>query len=144
MTLILTLDNCTAISPHCIAGIMTGGKLPKGGGIWQIGNELKPANLYCYLQARFGNPNGLQNIFRKDDSDNLIHWEWALAHKNGLILIMGMNMRSEVHLVGDWDFKNYSKEQFVEYIKRDFATYGKQMAAFRKDCFLHILAKGYL
>ena len=130
-------SNCTAISPHCIAGIMTGGKLPKGSGIWQIGNELKPANLYCYLQARFGNPNGLQNIFRKDDSDNLIHWEWTLAHKNGLISIMGMNMRSEVHLVGDWDFKNYSKEQFVEYVKRDFANYGKQMAAFRKDCLEH-------
>ena len=137
MTLILTLDNCTAIPTKCIAGIMTGGKLPKGGGVWRIENELKPANLYCYLQARFGDPNGLQNIFRNDDSDNLIHWEWALAHKNGLILIMGLNMRSEVHLLGDWDFKNLSRDQFIEYIKGDFGNYGKQMSKFRQERLEH-------
>lgn len=137
MTLILTLDNCTAISPKCIAEIMTGGKLPKGGGIWGIGNELRPANLYCYLQARFGDPNGLQNLFRKDDSDNLIHWEWALGHDNGLILIMGLNMRSEVHLLGDWDFANLSKDQFINYIKRDFGNYGEKMSKFRQECLEH-------
>ena len=38
-------------------------------------NEIAPSDLYCYLHARFGPPNGPQNFLRNDSSDNLIHWE---------------------------------------------------------------------
>lgn len=41
-------------------------------------------------------------------------------------------MRTEVHLVGgDWDFQRCDKQQFIDYIKRDFANYGKQMSHIR-------------
>ena len=88
----LNLDDCEALALTRLSNIVFGGKLPKGGGTWCLGNELKPSDLYCYLIAKFGPPNGIQNLFKTDDSDNLIHWEWALAHKNELILIMGLGV----------------------------------------------------
>lgn len=131
MSVFISLDECKAISPRCIAEIISGEKLPKGGGIWRIGNELKPSDLFCYLYSKFGQPNGLQNFFRNDDSDNLIHWDWTLAHHKGLITILGLNMRTEVHLLGDWDFTNCDRQQFIDHIKEDFAKYGKQMSQLR-------------
>lgn len=132
MTIIISLDACEAVPPICVAKILQGGTIPKGGGIWTITNEIKPSDLYCYLNAKFGPPNGLQNFLRKDDSDNLIHWDWTLVHNNGLIVILGLNMRTEIHIIGkDWDFPNCDKAQFIDYIKRDFANYGKQMSTFR-------------
>lgn len=68
----------------------------KQGGRLVLRNEIAPSDLYCYLGARFGPPNGLQNFFRKDDSDNLIHWEWALRCQQGWVTFQGMNFRTEV------------------------------------------------
>jgi hypothetical protein len=137
MTIILTFDNCNAIPPSCIAKIIQGDKLPRNGGIWRIENEIRPSDLYCYLYAKFGEPNGIQNLLRQNDSDNLIHWEWVLAHSNGLIFIMGLNLRTEVHLIGDWEFGKYSKDQFINYIKTDINKYGKKMSDFRKNVLEH-------
>lgn len=134
MTHLISLDQCEPISPTCFVKIMQGDKLPKGGGVWVLKNEVKPSDLYCYLYAKFGKPNGLQNFLRKDDSDNLIHWEWCFAHEHGLMLIMGLNMRTEIHLIGaKWHFSECSKEQFIEHIKRDIANYGKNMSEIRSN-----------
>ncbi|MFV5214292.1 hypothetical protein ACLIIZ_11255 [Azonexus caeni] len=132
MTVLVSLEACEAIAPPCIAKIITGDALPKGGGIWSIGNEIRPSDFYCYLYAKFGPPNGLQNFLREDDSANLIHWDWTFAHTNGLMMILGLNMRTEVHLIGrDWDFPNCDKQQFIDYVKRDLGKYGKQMSHIR-------------
>ena len=133
MSIIISLDKCSAISPHCIVKIIQGGKLPKGGGIWNIENEIKPSDLYCYLYAKFGPPNGLQNLFRQDDSDNLIHWDWTLGHELGLIMILGLNLRTEVHLLGNFDFPRCNKEAFISSIKNDFGNYGKEISTFRRE-----------
>lgn len=50
-------------------------------------NEIAPSDLYCYLHARFGPPNGPQDFFRKDSSDNLVHWEWMLRAGTGWIQV---------------------------------------------------------
>ncbi|MGE6224806.1 hypothetical protein [Aeromonas media] len=129
------IEGSEAIAPACIAKILSGRLLPRGGSaIWRLGNELKPSDLYCYLYAKFGPPNGLQNFFRSDDSDNLIHWDWTLASKHGLVMILGLNLRSEVHLIGEWTVKgNYSLEEFVEEIKSDLASHGKEMSRIRNE-----------
>jgi hypothetical protein len=134
MALIISLDHCTAIPPPELARMFTEKKLPKGvGGHWHLYNEIKPSDLYCYLYCKFGPPNGLQNLFRADDSDNFIHWEWTLSHPLGLVSFLGMNTRSEVQLMGDWDFPNCEREQLVSYIKRDIGNYGKQMSKLREE-----------
>ncbi len=59
--------------------------------IWEIKNEIKPIDLYCYLVAKFGSPNGILTLFRNDDSDNLVHWDWILESEYGIITIQGHN-----------------------------------------------------
>ena len=129
------LEGSIAIAPACITRAISRGKLPKGGSaIWRLGNELRPSDLYCYLYAKFGPPNGLHNLFRSDDSDNLIHWDWTLANEHGLVMILGLNLRSEVHLLGEWTQKgNYSLEGFVDEVKSDLASHGKEMSRLRKE-----------
>lgn len=133
MTVLISLNECEAIAPGCVANILFGNSLPKSCGIWRIENEIKPSDLFCYLYSKFGPPNGIQNFLRSDDSDNLIHWDWTLAHSKGLITILGLNMRTEVQLLGDWDFANCDRQQFIDFIKNDFAKYGKQMSQFRSE-----------
>lgn len=122
-----------AIHTGCVANILKGGLLPKKGLRWEFTNEIKPLDLYCYLYAKYGEPNGLQNLFRKDDSDNLIHWEWTLASTDGLISIMGMNFRTEVMLAGDFQDKGLDLDMFISQIKGDFVNYGKKITEFRKE-----------
>ena len=120
-----------AVHPSCLAKILTGDKLPKKAIIWEFTNEIKPIDLYCYFQAKYGNPNGLQNFLRNDSSDNLIHWEWSLAGEFGIVSIQGHNFRTEVHLIGEHQGKNLTLDDFIHQVKSDFKNYGKAMKAVR-------------
>ncbi|MFV0889625.1 hypothetical protein ACNKH9_23050 [Metapseudomonas otitidis] len=117
----------------CFMNIIKGGALPKNGHIWELTNEIKPLELYCYLYAKFGPPNGMQNLLRTDDSDNLIHWEWAFGHEDGLITIQGHNFRSEVHCIGDFKKRSLTVEQLISQFKGDFKNYGKAITARRLE-----------
>jgi len=125
--------NLEAVSTSCITKIITGGLLPKNGIAWELTNEIKPVDLYCYLHAKYGEPNGVQTFLKSNDSDNLIHWDWTLANEHGLITIMGMNFRTEVHLMGDYKGRGLSLEMFIKQIKSDFANHGKKMSTFKKS-----------
>lgn len=125
------VNDCEALPLSTVLELVTKGKMPKGGGKWIIENEIKPSDLYCYLFVKFGMPNGLQNLLRNDSSDNLIHWEWTLAHEKGIVDIMGLNMRTEVRVVGTWDFPKCSRQEFIDSIKNDLGNFGKKMSEFR-------------
>lgn len=105
---------------------------PKGAVRWTLRNEIAPSDLYCYLWARFGPPNGLQNFLRKDDSDNLIHWEWHLTGSDGWVAFQGMNFRTEIWLIGQFPFQEEDKAELFSQIKSDFASHGKRMSEVRK------------
>lgn len=94
--------------------------------IWELTDELKPIDAYCYLFAKYGPPNGIQNFLRSDDSDNLIHWEWTLLNEDGLLTIQGHNFRTEVHLFREMG-REFTRDDFVEQIKSDYSSYGKGM-----------------
>jgi hypothetical protein len=100
---------------------------------WVLRNEISPSDLYCYLGARFGAPNGLQNFLRNNDSDNLIHWEWCLRCGEGWLTLQGMNFRTEVWLTAHADVDEADKKLLVAQIKSDFANYGKRMSEIRKS-----------
>ncbi|MFM8443593.1 MAG: hypothetical protein ACKN9W_09680 [Methylococcus sp.] len=106
---------------------------PKGAFAWSLKNEVTPSDLYCYFWARFGPPNGIQNFLRKNDSDNLIHWEWHLTNRNGWIAFQGMNFRTEIWLIGDFPFTNEDKSDLISQIKGDFVAHGKRMSEVRKS-----------
>ena len=96
-----------------------------------IVNETRPVDLFCYLGARFGRPNGVQNALRSDDSDNLIHWEWMVRHEQGVVIFQGMNFRTEVHIMGLAPSEDH-KNDLVEQLKSDFPNHGAKMGEVRK------------
>lgn len=106
---------------------------PAGCTIWQLRNELGPSDLYCYFAARFGRPNGIQNFFRNNNSDNLIHWDWTLSCEYGFLSFLGMNFRTEVGLIGAFPFVESDKQDLIAQIKNDFANYGQKMSEVRKS-----------
>lgn len=91
MELIDAYENSELIATGCLANIMGSESRPKGWASFGIGNELKPSDLYCYLHAKYGPPNGLQNFLRNDSSNNLIHWEWVLVSEAGFMSFLGIN-----------------------------------------------------
>ncbi len=120
-----------AIHPSCFVKILQDDKLPKGLIIWEFTNEIKPIDIYCYMYAKYGMPNGIQNFCRNDSSDNLIHWEWALASEFGIVLIQEHNFRTEVHLIGEHKEKKLTPDHFIQQFKSDFKNYGKSMSSVR-------------
>lgn len=99
--------------------------------MWVVTNGIKPVDLYVYLKARFGMPNGLTMLAKNlNDSDNLIHWHYTLTCPSGLIEILCFTFRMEI-------WQPFSKDvsdipSFLAAIKRDFARYGHQMGEVRK------------
>ncbi|MCX7257048.1 MAG: hypothetical protein NTZ64_10005 [Polaromonas sp.] len=108
---------------------------PKLSAVWTATNEVKPSDLFCYLFAKFGPPNGLQNYLRGNTSNNLIHWEWTLKHPSGFMSIQGGNLRTEFQL---FDLLDISKDDipiFYKLILQDFKNYGKEMSKIRHNIF---------
>ncbi|EKL1437965.1 hypothetical protein PVD82_005061 [Enterobacter hormaechei] len=99
--------------------------------LWVDINNIKPIDLYCYLQVRFGKPNGLQNLFRSDDSDNLIHWDYLLDYEGYRIHIMCMTYRLEIHKSIDFQDQKHAKDEFINDLKNDFKNYGKEISKYR-------------
>lgn len=121
------------IAPSCFMNVMKGGLLPKNGMVWELTNEMKPVDLYCYFYVKYGSPNGLLTLLKKDTSDNLIHWDWNFATNDGLISVMGMNFRTEIAFKGDFKDKGLTKDMFISQIKTDMGKYGKKITEFRKE-----------
>src|SRR6185436_10486215 len=119
--------------PLDIFAMVTANTWPSGGAMLQLRNEVRPVDLYCYLGARFGPPNGPSNFFRNDDSDNLVHWDWTLAHDAGLVVFLGMNFRTEVRFHGEACRGYADRDEFVAQLKSDFAKHGKGMAKVRRS-----------
>lgn len=133
MDLIDTYEKSEAIATGCLANILKSDSRPKGGKAFGIGNELKPSDLFCFLHAKYGQPNGIQNYLRNDSSDNLIHWEWVLVSDKGFLSFLGMNLRTEVTFIGDWEVSREDLNELIIHIKSEFPKFGKEMGLVRKD-----------
>jgi hypothetical protein len=97
-----------------------------------IVNEIRPADLYCYLAARFGPPNGVQNILRSPGSDNLIHWDWTLRHERGVIVFLGMSFRTEIHIFG-CSPDDRMRDELIEQIRADLPRHGAAIGQARQQ-----------
>lgn len=124
--------NCIAIDILSLHELLKSDKRPTGWISFGIVEELKPSDTYCFFYAKFGPPNGLKNIFKNDSSDNLVHWEWVLEYKKKLIFIQGMNLRTEIGFLGDWELSESALSELIKLIKDDFENYGKSKSEIRK------------
>ena len=96
-----------------------------------VRDKISTVDMYCYLKARFGEPNGFQTILAKDDSDNWIHWDYNLKAENADIHISGMSR--ETHIMTSEDLSDEQWRDLVINIKADFARVGKDKSTVLKS-----------
>lgn len=125
--------NFDVIHPKVLIEIFHEKRQPKEFRGWFLRNEIRPIDLYCYLYAKYGHPNGIMNFLRGDTSDNLIHWEWTLVNDDGMIMIQGHNFRTDIQFLGNFNHHHVSKQNFITQIKSDLKNYGKDMRAIREQ-----------
>lgn len=89
---------------------------------------VSPYDVYTYLHARFGQPNGLQTFLAKDDSDNLFHWDYHIRAGNSDLMLVGAT--EEVHVWFDEQLDDAACWQFINALKADFARIAREKGRF--------------
>jgi hypothetical protein len=86
-----------------------------------------PVDMYCYLKARFGKPNGFQTFLASDSSDNWIHWDYNLKVAGEDVYVSGTYR--EVHFMLSETLADRDWFRLFEAIKTDFGRVGKDKSA---------------
>ena len=89
-----------------------------------VRSMLRPVDVYCYLVARFGQPNGFQSFLRRDDSDNWIHWDFNL--KTGEVDLYLAGTSRDVHITAREPISDNEWIELINVIKADFGRIGPQ------------------
>ncbi len=89
-----------------------------------VRQHLRPVDVYCYLKARFGKPNGIQEILRMNTSDNWIHWDFNLRVDDGDVYICGMSR--EVHFMLSECLSDEDWRDLILAIKADYKRVAKE------------------
>jgi len=103
------------------------------GSRWDLENSISPADLYIYLKARFGPPNGVIMIARSPHSDNFIQWHYTLKSGSAYLDILGLNTRTEFWLS---DYPGLTSEDWtalIDAIKSDFKRIGPKLKEVRSN-----------
>lgn len=85
---------------------------------------LSPLDVYCYLKARFGDPNGFQTFLKNDDSDNMFHWDYNIKAGDKNLYFVGATQ--EVHVHVEYAITDPQWIEFANKIKSDFRRVGKE------------------
>ena len=89
-----------------------------------VRSRLKPVDVYAYLRARFGQPNGFQNVLRRDDSDNWIHWDFNLKAGEVAVYIAGASR--EIHFMLQDDLTDREWQALILRLQGEFARFGRE------------------
>jgi hypothetical protein len=96
-----------------------------------VRSRLRPVDVYAYLRARFGQPNGFQNVLRRDDSDNWIHWDFNIVCDGGGIYISGASR--EIHFLLDEALTDTEWQALILGLQAEFGRIGPQKAEMTKS-----------
>jgi hypothetical protein len=107
------------------------GRKSKGPSTLAVRNSLSPVDVYCYLKARFGEPNGFQNFLRKDHSDNWIHWDFNLKAGDEDVYICGTSR--ETHFILSAKMTDDDWRDLILSVKQDFERVGTEKSAVLKS-----------
>lgn len=114
-----------------LAGEALAKKKREPGSRWTVDKSLSPADLYIWLKARFGPPNGIIMTARSPSSDNFIQWHYTLRSGTSDMDILGLNTRTEIMISG---YANLAAEDWaalVAAIKKDFGRMGSKLKEVR-------------
>ncbi len=98
---------------------------------WAPGGSLSPADLYCYLKARFGQPNGTVMLTTSATSDNVIHWHYTIVTGDESLEIYGISSRIELVALSVGRLCDEDWTELVCRLKADFARFGEKMKKVR-------------
>jgi hypothetical protein len=96
-----------------------------------VRHHLSPVDVYCYLKARFGEPNGFQNFLRRDTSDNLIHWDYNLKAGDEDVYIYGKSR--EIHFVMSAKLTDENWRDLILGVKTDYERVASEKSAVFKS-----------
>ena len=85
---------------------------------------MRPVDMYAYLRARFGVPNGIQNFLRGDDSDNLIHWDFNLRSGDEDVYIAGHSR--DIHFLLSEALTDEQWKSLLVGLKADFGRVSRE------------------
>lgn len=111
----------------------TGPRRRRRPSVLAVRDHLSPVDFYCYLKARFGEPNGFQThvLRNKDTSDNWIHWDFIIKAGDEDVYVMGTSREAHFRLsehLTDEDWRD-----LILAIKADYGRVGKQKSAVLKS-----------
>ena len=139
MTACLNVETWRASTPAEVAEFLDASKKPKARRRESLAvrTKLRAVDVYAYLRARFGEPNGFQNFLRKDDSDNIVHWDFQLKAGDEDVYICG-HLR-QVHLIVSEEMSDEGWKALINAIKADFGRVAKAKSAIVKNFEKYIL-----
>jgi hypothetical protein len=97
------------------------------GSILAVRQAFSPVDIYCYLKARFGEPNGVQTFLAGDHSDNWIHWDYNLKVDGEDVYLSGTYR--EIHIMLSEKLADRDWSALFRAIKADFGRVGQKKAA---------------
>lgn len=100
--------------------------------IYKISKEIDSYNLYLYLFTRFGKPNGLLSLFRKEDSDQMFHWHYTFEYNDSIIQIMCTTYRIEVSMPTNLVSSKDECISFLKQLIKDIQNYKVEVTKTRK------------
>ena len=127
------VQTLTAPNTHDLADEWLSKKEYGKGSTWNLKSNLSPADLYVYLKARFGPPNGVMMLARAPHSDNLIQWHYTLKSDSAKLEIVGFNTRTEFMISDYPNLSEADRSALVDAIKMDFGRLGHEMNNVRKE-----------
>jgi hypothetical protein len=89
-----------------------------------VRKHLRPVDVYTYLKARFGRPNGFQNFLRKDDSDNWIHWDFNMRCGSTNVYFAGTSR--DIHIMVDEPLTDEEWKTLILTVKQDYVRVAKE------------------
>jgi hypothetical protein len=98
--------------------------------IW-IPQAVRPADLYAYLKARFGEPNGMMSVLRNPSSDNIFHWQYNVLADDDFMSIKASTSRIECWASTSAPLSLGEQGLIIENIKNDFGRHGRQLSEVR-------------
>lgn len=96
-----------------------------------VRQQLSPVEVYCYLRARFGKPNGLIDILRSNDSGNWIHWDFDLKAGGQDVRVCGTSR--EIHIMVSENLTDENWRDLILGIKADYKRVAKEKSVIFKS-----------
>jgi len=100
--------------------------------VWGNDGTLSPLDVYCYLKARFGPPNGTAMLLRHPSTENVIQWQYTVLCDEWALDITGLNARMELMAAGPERLNQVQWLALAVKLKSDMASVGPQMSRIRR------------